>query len=280
MGKSRTWPYVIYFDRVVSTDGTAWREVHWTPSEWRTRTMGKPTEANLAKEIAGLESSTAPGGVNAHVGISQVLAARVVSQRTGKTLATWNPRPFGVVGTAPRKINPSDPRDDAQLSYFRSLADAMHGGEPQDWEWIGKHLSQRMFGISERRAKEYAKLYGGTARSMQEGDAERSGLLAQRYSEALAKGATGQQASEHARQSVRRKKNPKVTVFHENPRRGARAILQSERVFEIAYKHVQDGDDYIHKFGRGVCLQLLPDGSLRIYSATGKRLWKSFNMKD
>lgn len=70
--------------------------------------------------------------------------------------------------------------------------------------------------------------------------------------------------------------NPKVTVFHANPRRGGRPILQSSRVYEIAYKHVKDGKAYKHPFKTGVCMELLPDGSIRIYSRTGKRLWKDF----
>jgi hypothetical protein len=199
--------------------------------------------------VQATEDSTTPGGVNAHLGVTRIIAARVVRQRDGKTLATYDAPMFRA----------NDARDDAQLSYFRSLADAMHGGEPQDWEWIGPHMSQRMFGISEKRAKEYAKAHGGTARKMTANPAR---------------------ARRAGAKVPRRKTNPKVTVFHANPRRSSRAVLQSQRVFEIAYKHVQDGDDYIHKFGRGVCLELLPDGSLRVYSATGKRLWKSFNVKD
>ena len=42
----------------------------------------------------------------------------------------------------------------------------MAGPEPRDWQWIGKYMSQRMFGITERRAREYARLYGGTAEQM------------------------------------------------------------------------------------------------------------------
>ena len=73
------------------------------------------------------------------------------------------------------------------------------------------------------------------------------------------------------------RRNPKVTVFHANPRqRGGRPILQSSRVYEIAYKHVKDGKAYKHPFKTGVCMELLPDGSIRIYSRTGKRLWKDF----
>lgn len=35
--------------------------------------------------------------------------------------------------------------------------------EPADWQWIGPHMSQRMFGITRRRAQEYATRFGGTA---------------------------------------------------------------------------------------------------------------------
>lgn len=55
---------------------------------------------------------------------------------------------------------------DATLTHFRNLADAMSGPAPKDWEWIGEHMSQRMFGITEARATEYARLYGGIARKM------------------------------------------------------------------------------------------------------------------
>lgn len=51
------------------------------------------------------------------------------------------------------------------LIAFRDLARAM-ASAPTDWEWIGPHLSQRMFGITEERAKAYAASHGGTARRM------------------------------------------------------------------------------------------------------------------
>jgi hypothetical protein len=56
--------------------------------------------------------------------------------------------------------------NDAQLAYFRGLADAMRGGEPADWQWVGPHMSQRMFGITEKRAREYAARHGGEAKQM------------------------------------------------------------------------------------------------------------------
>jgi hypothetical protein len=54
----------------------------------------------------------------------------------------------------------------ATLTAFRSIADQLMGDSPRDWQWIGKHMSQRMFGISEQRAKEYAARYGGEAKKM------------------------------------------------------------------------------------------------------------------
>lgn len=54
----------------------------------------------------------------------------------------------------------------AQLDAFRALAARMET-EPTDWQWIGPYLSQRMFGITERRAKAYAERHGGTATRME-----------------------------------------------------------------------------------------------------------------
>lgn len=56
---------------------------------------------------------------------------------------------------------------DAELEAFRRIADAMAGPEPRDWEWEGPHMSQRMFGITEKRAREYAARHGGTARKQE-----------------------------------------------------------------------------------------------------------------
>lgn len=57
--------------------------------------------------------------------------------------------------------------NDATLQAFRNLHAAMNH-EPNDWKWIGPWMSQRMFGISEARAKEYAARFGGEARKMDE----------------------------------------------------------------------------------------------------------------
>jgi hypothetical protein len=55
--------------------------------------------------------------------------------------------------------------NDAVLTHFRALADALRV-ETADWQWIGPHLSQRMFGITEARARAYAAQYGGQAQRM------------------------------------------------------------------------------------------------------------------
>jgi hypothetical protein len=56
--------------------------------------------------------------------------------------------------------------NNATLEAFRSIAAQMQDGA-QDWQWIGKHLSQRMFGISQKRAQEYASRFGGEAKQME-----------------------------------------------------------------------------------------------------------------
>lgn len=56
--------------------------------------------------------------------------------------------------------------NNAQLFAFRALAETMNGGETADWQWIGKHMSQRMFGITEKRARAYAERHGGEAKQM------------------------------------------------------------------------------------------------------------------
>lgn len=54
--------------------------------------------------------------------------------------------------------------DDA-LNAFRQIADTMIG--EANWQWIGPHMSQRMFGITQKRAEEYANRHGGEAKRME-----------------------------------------------------------------------------------------------------------------
>ena len=54
----------------------------------------------------------------------------------------------------------------ANLESFRAISASMQS-EPTDWQWIGQHMSQRMFGITETRAKTYADRHGGTAKKIE-----------------------------------------------------------------------------------------------------------------
>jgi hypothetical protein len=56
--------------------------------------------------------------------------------------------------------------NNATLEAFRQIAAEMQR-DAQDWQWVGKYMSQRMFGISEKRAKEYAARFGGKAEKME-----------------------------------------------------------------------------------------------------------------
>jgi len=55
--------------------------------------------------------------------------------------------------------------NNATLFLFADIYQSMQT-EPTTWQWIGPHMSQRMFGITETRAKAYAERHGGVAREM------------------------------------------------------------------------------------------------------------------
>lgn len=71
------------------------------------------------------------------------------------------------------------------------------------------------------------------------------------------------------------RENPPLVAFA-NPPALRSVALQSGRVYELAYRHIDDGKDYKHKFGPGVCMQLLDDGSIRLYHEHGKPLFGDF----
>jgi hypothetical protein len=54
------------------------------------------------------------------------------------------------------------------------------------------------------------------------------------------------------------------------------AIPQSEHVYQIKYKHIEDGEDYVHNFAPGTCMELLADGSVRLYRMDGRPLFRDF----
>lgn len=74
------------------------------------------------------------------------------------------------------------------------------------------------------------------------------------------------------------RKNPPLTGTGTSHLRtaGASELIGLE-VYEISYRHAKDGKDYKHAIESDVILLGLPDGSLRLESTTGKRLWKVFN---
>jgi hypothetical protein len=51
------------------------------------------------------------------------------------------------------------------LTAFREIAASMQT-EATDWQWVGPHMSQRMFGITQARAEAYAQRHGGRAEKM------------------------------------------------------------------------------------------------------------------
>lgn len=53
----------------------------------------------------------------------------------------------------------------AQLQSFRDLAETMNPA-PKGWQWIGVHMSQQMFGITQDRAESMASRFGGRAEPM------------------------------------------------------------------------------------------------------------------
>ena len=60
--------------------------------------------------------------------------------------------------------------------------------------------------------------------------------------------------------------------------RDAPSHLIGLEVYEIRYRHATDGKDYSHEFETGVIMLGQPDGSIRIESATGKKLWEEMNV--
>lgn len=57
---------------------------------------------------------------------------------------------------------------DPTLIAFRQIADTLAGPAPRDWQWTGRYVSQRMFGISEAQARALTARHGGEARRMED----------------------------------------------------------------------------------------------------------------
>jgi hypothetical protein len=55
--------------------------------------------------------------------------------------------------------------NEATLHAFRQIHEVMFP-EAHNWQWIGPHMSQRHFGITEEKAKRFAERHGGEAKKM------------------------------------------------------------------------------------------------------------------
>lgn len=92
MGHSRTVTYSVHYE----VDHGI-----WTPGEWHSRRKswmqgpgdGKPTNENLKKHCLHYEESTQPGRSNDYIGPTKILKAKIVDQRTQKTVATYEREP-------------------------------------------------------------------------------------------------------------------------------------------------------------------------------------------
>jgi hypothetical protein len=71
------------------------------------------------------------------------------------------------------------------------------------------------------------------------------------------------------------KQNPPLVVLG-NPGKSRGSHVLSKNIVSIRYKHVADGDYYEHKFKAGSCIELLPDGSIRVFSPRGVKLWGDY----
>lgn len=67
------------------------------------------------------------------------------------------------------------------------------------------------------------------------------------------------------------KPNPDLLVFQENPP----DAVWSRRVYDLRYRHDDDGADYVHDFRPGVHMEGLEDGSVRLFHPR-RRLWRDF----
>lgn len=74
--------------------------------------------------------------------------------------------------------------------------------------------------------------------------------------------------------------NPALAIMNPLPGGKLRADEKmSDRVYELAYKHVEDGRDYKHDFAAGVQLWSVTMGEVRAALLVGKNgqpLWKDF----
>lgn len=64
---------------------------------WPTKYAGRPSDENLAKFVKVHEDSTAPGGINAHLGQEQIRSAKVIRQSNDVVVAEFDRPAFVAV---------------------------------------------------------------------------------------------------------------------------------------------------------------------------------------
>lgn len=77
MGRSITPKYRIEIVETLWTDTT---KRYKSAIRWK----GQATEKRLIDWIKSYETSTSPNGVNSHLGIREILEAKIIEQKTGK----------------------------------------------------------------------------------------------------------------------------------------------------------------------------------------------------
>ncbi len=71
------------------------------------------------------------------------------------------------------------------------------------------------------------------------------------------------------------KENPPLVVLG-NPGKSRGSKVLSKNIHSLRYQHAEDGEFYEHKFKRGSYVELLPDGSIRVYNPRGVKLWGDY----
>lgn len=66
---------------------------------------------------------------------------------------------------------------------------------------------------------------------------------------------------------------PKDNDLRSNPPNN---LHMSDRVYAIQYRHVEDGQDYEHRFGPGVRMDAEPSGGIRLTHTKGRPLSEEF----
>lgn len=67
----------------------------------------------------------------------------------------------------------------------------------------------------------------------------------------------------------------KLVVFGSNPDHSTKGAVRLGRVHNVQYVHDEEGARE-HDFDGHEIIELLPDGSVRIYDPRGGRLWDEF----